>query len=188
MNTHKQALEKYKVGFSDPNKSYYDSVLNIMMSWAALIDSGHNWYEDLSDYIFQSLNLGSAKIPKLQYAIDSYIDRRGSTLDIHFISDILDSDVLKKMFGRPYLHNEFGEGFYGDYDPEKGEYGDPKIKEMHASYFINIGGNNLHIGYDHRGTMIEMEVQRGQKYSNELAESCFESMKDLVDLYKQKIC
>ena len=100
MNTHKQALEKYKVGFSDPNKSYYDSVLNIMMSWAALIDSGHNWYEDLSDYIFQSLNLGSAKIPKLQYAIDSYIDKRGSTLAIHFISDILDSDALEKMFGR----------------------------------------------------------------------------------------
>jgi len=131
MNTHKQALEKYKVGFSDPNKSYYDSVLNIMMSWAALIDSGHNWYEDLSDYIFQSLNLGSAKIPKLQYAIDSYIDKRGSTLAIHFISDILDSDALEKMFGRPYLHNEFGEGFYGDYDPEKGEYGDRLRRCMH---------------------------------------------------------
>lgn len=40
----------------------------------------------------------------------------------------------------------------------------------------------------HRGTMIEMEVQRGQKYSNELAKSCFESMKELVDLYKEKIC
>ena len=187
MNTHKQALEKYKSGFSDPNGSYYDSTLNIMVSWVALM-GGKNWYEDLSDYIFQSLNLGSVKIPKLQYAIDSHIDKRGSTLAIHFISDILNSDALEKIFGKPYLHNEFGEGFYGEYDPEKGEYGDPKIKEMHASYFINIGGNNLHIGYDHRGTMIEMEVQRGQKYSNELAESCFESMKDLVDLYKQKIC
>lgn len=34
--------------------------------------------------------------------------------------------------------------------------------------------------------MIEMEVQRGQKYSNELAESCFESIKNLVDPIQTK--
>lgn len=47
-----------------------------MVSWVALM-GGKNWYEGLSDYIFQSLNLGSVKIPKLQYDIDSYTDKRG---------------------------------------------------------------------------------------------------------------
>ena len=47
-----------------------------MVSWVALM-GGKNWYEDLSDYIFQSLNLGSVKIPKPQYDIDSYTDKRG---------------------------------------------------------------------------------------------------------------
>lgn len=66
-------------------------------------------------------------------------------------------DKLKELFGEPIYHDEFGEGFDGEYDDETGEYGEPDIKEEFASYFITIEGVDLHIGYDHRGLTVEVK-------------------------------
>jgi hypothetical protein len=55
---------------------------------------------------------------------------------------------------------------------------------------VNIGGTNFHIGYDHRGTGIEIEISKkfvfGQ-VSDDEAQKCLESLKNLVDLYKEKL-
>jgi len=95
------------------------------------------------------------------------------------------------MFGKPLLHNEFGEGFDGVYDEETDQTGEPDIKESYASYFVNVGGTEFHIGYDHRGTGIEIEMSDKYQWSNKGSsdkdsERCFESLKKLVDLYKLK--
>ena len=93
------------------------------------------------------------------------------------------------MFGEPILHDEFGEGFEGEYDEETDEYGQPDIKESFASYFVDVEGTNFHIGYDHRGTIIEVETSEfdiDNVSSDDEAKKCFESLKKLVDLYKEK--
>ena len=82
---------------------------------------------------------------------------RYSTLSIFFLTSYIDSDILRKLFGEPLLHDEFGEGFHGDYDEETDEESEPDIKESYASYFVEINGIKFHIGYDHRGTSIEIE-------------------------------
>lgn len=88
----------------------------------------------------------------------------------------------------PLLHNEFGEGFEGEYDEETNDYGEPDIKESYASYFVNVGGTDFHIGYDHRGTSIEIGKPSKFRYSGQISDStankCFESLKKLVYLYK----
>ena len=90
------------------------------------------------------------------------------------------------MFGEPLLHDEFGEGFEGEYDEETDERGEPDIKESYASYFVNVGGVELHIGYDHRGTGIEIETDGEWDISDNKAKKCFDCLKKLVDLYKLK--
>ena len=95
--------------------------------------------------------------------------------------------VLKKMFGEPILHDEFGEGFEGEYNDETDEYGEPDIKESYASWFVTINGVDLHIGFDHRGTKIEINIPLSQQ-SNvplETAQKAFQVMKGLVDEYKK---
>ena len=66
-------------------------------------------------------------------------------------------DQLKKIYGEPIYHNEFGEGFDGEYDNDNDIESEPLIKESFASYFITIDGVDLHVGYDHRGLTIEVE-------------------------------
>ena len=44
------------------------------------------------------------------------------------------------MFGKPLLHDEFGEGFDSEYDEETDEELEPEIKESYASYFVNVDG------------------------------------------------
>jgi hypothetical protein len=39
-----------------------------------------------------------------------------------------------------------------------------KLKNLMASYFVTVGGTNFHIGYDQRGTSIEMEVKNKVNY------------------------
>lgn len=113
-----------------------------------------------------------------------------ATLAINFLTGVLDNKALQNMFGNPILHDEFGEGFNGEYDEETDEYGEPDIKESFASYFVTIGDTQLHIGYDHRGTSVEVKVPEKFNYdtnfSNEYARMCFEALKSLVLFYKLK--
>ncbi len=182
-------------------KTYYTPIMSIIMN-----NRSENWYAELGKYITENLDIEN--IPYLSFFVDKLKERKGiitkikdfispesqtyTSIAISFLTGVLDEESLEKMFGKPLFHNEFGEGFDGEYDDETDEYVDPNIKESYASYFVNVGGTNFHIGYDHRGTGIEIEVSTKYKWSDsgssdKEAKKCFESLKKLVDLYKEKI-
>ena len=189
-----QKLKDYIKG-----KIHYTPIMNIMMN-----NRSKDWYTELGEYITEDLDI--EKIPYLSFFADKLKERKGlvtkikdfigpesrtyASIAIHFLTGILDEKALENMFGKPIFHDEFGEGFEGEYDEETDEYGEPEIKESYASYFVNVDGTEFHIGYDHRGTSIE--VQKPSKFrwegqiSDKVAEKCFESLKKLVDLYKLK--
>ena len=181
-------------------KTHYTPIMNIMMN-----NRSKDWYVELGKYITETLDI--EKIPELDFLADRLNKKKSVLTKIKdflnednriyfsvasfFLTSALNKKSLENMFGKPLLHDEFGEGFEGDYDEETDEYGDPEIKEDHASYFVNLDGTNLHIGYDHRGTGIEVEISGSYQFSNkgssdEDVKKCFESLKKLVDLYKLK--
>jgi hypothetical protein len=180
-------------------KTHYTPIMNIMMN-----NRSENWYAELGKYITEELDI--EKIPYLSFFVDKLKERKGlitkikdfispenrtyTSIAIHFLTGVLDEKALENMFGKPLLHDEFGEGFGGEYDEETDEELEPEIKESYASYFVNVGGTEFHIGYDHRGTGIEIQkpskFKWGGEISDKVAEKCFESMKKLVDLYKVK--
>lgn len=65
-----------------------------------------------------------------------------------------------------------------------------KSKNPMLPIFVNVGGKEFHIGYDHRGTNIEIKIPGKFNYNTDVndteAQICFEALKKLVDLYKQK--
>jgi hypothetical protein len=182
-------------------KTHYTPILNIIMN-----DHSNNWYVELGKYITETLDI--EKVPYLSYfseklkkekrslitKIKDFVSPNNQTytsIAISFLTGGLDEKALENMFGKPIFHDEFGEGFEGEYDEETDEYGEPEIKESYASYFVNVGGTNFHIGYDHRGTGIEIEIpskfQWSDKGSSDIdAKKCFEALKKIVDLYKEK--
>lgn len=201
-----QKLKDYTSG-----KTHYTPVANIMMN-----NRSKDWYAKLGKYITETLDIET--IPELSCLAPRLKEKENLITKIKdflnddsqlyfsvasfFLTGGLDEKALENMFGKPLLHDEFGEGFDGEYDEETDEYGEPEIKESYASYFVNVGGVNFHIGYDHRGTGIEIEItnkfnstssdslNRVQIYMNKFtdddAKKCFESLKKIVDLYKLK--
>ncbi len=195
-----QKLKDYTGG-----KTHYTPIMNIIMN-----NRSENWYAELGKYITEELDI--VKIPYLGFYADKLKERKSiitkikdfispesrtyTSVAIHFLTGVLDEKALENMFGKPIFHDEFGEGFDGEYDEETDEELEPEIKESYASYFVNVDGTNFHIGYDHRGTSIEIEVptkflqrifgNHDGDFSDETAKKCFESLKKLVDLYKEK--
>ena len=189
-----QKLKDYTKG-----KTHYTPVMNIIMN-----NRSENWYAELGKYITETLDI--EKIPYLGFYADKLKERKSvitkikdfispesrtyTSVAIHFLTGVLDEKALENMFGKPIFHDEFGEGFDGEWNEEKDDYDEPEIKEFYASYFVNVGGTEFHIGYDHRGTGIEIEIPNKFNYdgnfSDEDAKKCFESLKKLVNLYKEK--
>ena len=154
--------------------------------------SKKDWFSEIGKYVNDNLDI--SKIESLSFLKDMIKEQTfcqkikskigigrdiTSSIGIHFMTSTLDDVALRNMFGEPLLHDEFGEGFYGEYDAETDEYGEPEIKESYASYFVTIGDLDMHIGYDHRGTSVE--VLRSTTMSQ-----LFEALKELINLYKLK--
>ena len=189
-----QKLKDYIKG-----KTHYTPIMNIIMN-----NRSKDWYAELGRYIAETLDI--EKIPELDFLADRLNKKKSVLTKIKdflnednriyfsvasfFLTSALNNKSLENMFGKPIFHDEFGEGFDGEYDEETDEYGEPDIKESHASYFVNVDGTNFHIGYDHRGTGIEIEIPSKFNYDgvfpDEDAKKCFESLKKLIDLYKIK--
>ena len=195
-----QKLKDYTKG-----KTHYTPIMNIIMN-----NRSEDWYAELGKYITENLDI--EKIPYLSYFSDKLKKEKSlitkikdfvspntqtyTSIAINFLTGVLDEKSLENMFGKPIFHDEFGEGFEGEYDEETDEELEPEIKESYASYFVNVDGTNFHIGYDHRGTSIEIEVptkflqrifgRNDDEFSDEEAKKCFESLKKLVNLYKLK--
>lgn len=164
-----------------------------------------DWYAELGKYIYEKIDI--SKVPDLAIYLNnkpkptkniatkikdffSEDNRFYFSIASMFITSTLDEINLKKMFGEPILHSEFGEGFDGEWNEEEDDYGEPEIKESYASYFVNVGGTEFHIGYDHRGTRVEVGLDQKFNYDKGItdseAEKCLQSLKGLVDLFKQK--
>ena len=174
--------------------------MNIIMN-----NRSEDWYAELGKYITENLDI--EKIPYLSYFSEKLKKEKSlitkikdfvspneqiyTSIAISFLTGGLDEKSLENMFGKPLLHDKFGEGFDGEWNEEKDDYDEPEIKEFYASYFVNVGGTDFHIGYDHRGTGIEIQIPNKFNYTDgvftdEDAKNCFDALKKLVDLYKEK--
>jgi hypothetical protein len=118
-----------------------------------------NWYVEFGKFIIDNIS-DEEPIP-LNFYYDLKIDPSNigvkkadvvipfnmnyQFIGISSVHEFLSKNVLRKAFGKPLFHNHFGEGF------------DQKSKSSYASYFFKINDINFHIGYDHRGTEIEVE-------------------------------
>ena len=189
----KDKLQKYM-----NDEIFFTPIMNIMFN-----NRSKDWYAELGKYIDESIDI--SKVPDFAF-YEKFRPKKNIATKIKdflsndsrfyfgiasmFITSTLDASALKKMFGEPVLHNEFGEGFDGEFDEELDDYLEPEIKESYASYFVTINNVDIHIGYDHRGTDIEMNIgEKGNiNYipSDKDVELVFETLKKIVDLYKEK--
>lgn len=167
-------------------RSFYTPIMNPLMN-----NRSKDWYVEIGKFIHSELKdcgignlsfyMESIKSLEAESLVMSFLNQdkkkqalRG--LAIMFLTDL--EPELKSLLGRPLFHSKFGEGFKR------------KSKTSYASYFVKLGENIFHIGYDHRGTSIEVKVGSkstiGSEYSNEFCESIVESIKELVLLIKMK--
>lgn len=158
----------------------YTPLTNIFLPYGKKIKKNH--YNELGKHI---CDIFDGKLPKeLIYFEDAIkeIDKDDvysvySSILIFFLTSVITPEILKKLFDEPIYHSEFGEGFYGEYDDETDEYGESDITESYASYFVKIEGVKFHIGYDNRGTNVEVE-------STENAENTSNAIKKLINMVK----
>lgn len=119
-------------------------IMNILMN-----DYGNDWYAKIGKYFFDKV--GKSFLEKDHYKLIERLkkplikkDSVYRMIGIYFITTYLSESSLKEMFGQPINHSEFGEGFK------------PKRKYEFSSYFLEFGDSVVHIGYDERGTIIEV--------------------------------
>lgn len=155
----------------------YTSLLNILMN-----DIKGKWYEKIGQHILDSFSgklLVQLGFITRSSGKDIYNDNNLRFLGISFMTGSLGDaglspESMQKLWGNPIFHDNFGEGgIEGLYEEDTSGY---------ASYFKTIGGLNFHIGYDHRGTGVEVmcpdRVNRGGSIT---PESVFNSLKLLID-------
>ncbi len=140
-------------------------ILNILMN-----DRKTDWYSRIGEYFLEKMGkdfFGEEHSFLFDKMNGSKKDKESSLrmLGIYFITTYLDEKSLKKMFGNPICHDHFGEGF------------ERKRKYSFCSHIVEIDGQTLHIGYDHRGTVIECEKMTSENVLN--------IIRKLIDLYKE---
>ena len=161
-------------------ETFYTPISNIMIN-----NHSKNWYEELGKYIDDTIDI--SKVPDLSHCISHRVFFSIASM---FVTSTLDDVNLRKMFGEPLLHSEFGEGFEGEWNEEEDDFDEPVITESYASYFVNVDGTDLHIGYDDRGTRVEIGLNKKFDYDKDIAdvkaERCLQALEKLVDLFKEK--
>lgn len=126
-------------------------------------------YSKLGKYIY---DMYSGKIPYFHKQFDPKESRMLMLTGTMFYTSALGPKALRKIFGEPLFHNEFGEG------EGSGEYKVDLQGKEYASYFETVNGVDMHIGYDHRGTMVEVSTSASPK-------AIVEAMKALIDKYHE---
>lgn len=164
---------------NDRLKEYCNDTLKLTSVLNKFTNYGVNFkefdgYQLLGEYIRCELE----KLDNLTRQLEFYLSKM-DTLAIFFIAG-MEEDVLQRMFGEPVYHNEFGEGFEGVYNPTTQKYSKPLRKESYASYMIELNNYIFHIGYDHRGTRIEVQSDIDPKV-------LLECLKEISDLYIKNI-
>jgi hypothetical protein len=162
---HKEELRQYVEVMDDWD--IFNSVGNLFINCRR-----QQWHAQLGKFIYDTYG---ADIPQdfkklhelismqlIDKKVDEYGDKLStnlSTLAICYIGAYLNTEILSPIFGEPLLHSEFGEGF--DEDSHQGE--------QHASYFLDICGIKVHIGYDHRGARVDVGQYKGETTPAEIA-------------------
>jgi hypothetical protein len=176
-----------KIHLSDytEGRSFYTPIMNPLMN-----NRSKDWYDEIGKIIHSELKdcgignlsfyMESIKSLEAESLVMSFLNqgkkkRALQGLAIMFLTDL--KPELKTVLDRPLFHSKFGEGF------------GTKSKTSYASYFVKLGENIFHIGYDHRGTCFEVKLESKSiidaKYSNEFCESIVESINELVLLIKK---
>lgn len=148
----------------------------------------NNLFEDIGEYIIDNVNIDN--YPEFNYIKKSKLPNSDllSNYTIIFTTGILNDKTLKNMFGDPIYHNEFGEGFEGEWDEDINDYNEPDNKFLYASYFLNINNQWVHIGYDHRGTRIELETPYNTYNPNisiEYYNKCVNTLKEIINIFNK---
>jgi len=135
-------------------------------------DSSKEWYSIIGKYFYNKAGEDFFKnhhilLDKLKVGSKKDKETSYRMIGIYFITSYLNDKSLKRMFGSPICHSEFGEGFR------------PKRKYEYCSHFVEVGGEKLHIGYDDRGTSIEVNP-------NLTPQAVYNIMENLVDRYLDK--
>ena len=158
-------------------KMSYNPQMNVLLN-----DRTKDWYVDIGKYFIKVFPSSPTPYINPYYkTIDGRSSKSRKTtaysgISILFLTAILGPKELKSMFGDPIYHNEFGEGFeITDYNKEDM----PPIECEYASHFVTINGIKCHIGYDHRGTCVEVD----SKITSPVAIS--DVIKSLIDKYKE---
>lgn len=138
------------------------NIINILMN-----DMKNKWYSKIGEYFIETVGLDflEKNHPSIRENIKNNRDNILRFIGILFITGYLNEQNLKKMFGEPIKHSEFGEGF------------ERKRKYECCSYFVEVNGNILHITFDQRGTSIECEEKLTPIET-------FDTIKKLIDIFK----
>jgi hypothetical protein len=188
MNKTMNKLQEYVDGEKD-----YTKIMNYFFN-----NRDKNWMDELGKYIADTIDI--SKDPSLSFFADKLpkkniitkinifnnSDHIYNSIAIFFLTASLGPKELIELFGKPIYHDHFGEGF------DRKDRFRGKKKETYASFFVNINGLDFHIGFDHRGTGIEVEAHegfyRGTKTPTAKVQECLDALKKLVDMYKEKCC
>jgi hypothetical protein len=142
------------------NRNYFWQIPIHRSNEYFLNDRSQDWYEKIGKYIYE--NLGDHPLTKGEKGKRLYVH-----IAIFFITATLNRVSLTAMFGKPLLHSKFGEGVTGS-------------KFSYASYFADINGFQVHVGWDNRGTSIYLPEDISSK-------EAYGIMLKLVDFYKEKV-
>lgn len=158
-------INKFNQELSDycDGKVKLTPILNILMN-----DRSKEWYSILGEYFYNKA--GKEFFLDHPYLLDKVNGSKKDketfyrVLGIYFITAYLDDKALKRMFGSPICHSEFGEGFH------------PRRKYEYCSHFVEVGGEKIHIGYDDRGTSIEVNPNLSPKV-------VYNILENLINMY-----
>lgn len=113
------------------------------------------WFNIIGRVILNKFKNYKSKPVPPQFSI--YLDKKytnnsraKTSLYIFFTTTL--EEILSEKLGEPLYHDIFGEGF-----------DDKKIKFSYASYFLESNGVQMHLGYDHRGSSIEVDNSKSPK-------------------------
>ena len=184
--------------YSKEGGKRYTPIMNILMGGRLRKSAGEpNWYSRIGEFIVNTIK---PLPPNLRFLLDNDnptqfpSDEHKRNLDlgniaIFFLTSNLNSKSLLRMWGEPLYHDNFGEGFDGDYDEETDTTAEPEITFNFASYFVEVDGVKFHIGYDNRGTVFEVNPETLDRECSKRrignGEMLFECLKSIIEQYQK---
>lgn len=135
---------EYMDQYINGNNLRLTSMLNTL--YREGVDTATEVMDNVGGHIIDNLGYDKLHISP-QYRSETYFKNNNRWAFTVYFTSLMDGDVLRDTFRLPIYHDNFGEGGDDFYDLQDRSY---------ASYFLRIDGTIIHVGYDHRGTRIEL--------------------------------